>query len=79
MDGHGRFGYLDAAGRLVVPCRFDYAGDLRDGVAFVRTGKEPFLIDAGRGTPLPTVSQAAWRRSKWRAIHTRPFDQESGT
>lgn len=38
-DPGGRWGYLDAAGTLVVPPRFDDAGDFADGLAPVKLGK----------------------------------------
>lgn len=45
----GRFGFADAAGRVVVPPRFPYASEFSDGMAFVRQGRAYGYIDlAGR-------------------------------
>jgi hypothetical protein len=40
---HGKFGYIDRAGRLVIPFLYDSAGDFSQGLAFVAVWKENSL------------------------------------
>lgn len=39
------YGYINAAGEEVIPCRYDYAWDFEDGLALVREGESQYYID----------------------------------
>jgi WG containing repeat len=48
-----KWGYLDAAGNVVIPFRYMYAGDFIDGMARVRLGDRFFFVDHGGNQVTP--------------------------
>jgi hypothetical protein len=62
----GKWGFIDASGRLAIPARFDQAEPFSEGLAAVRLGaKLGYVDETGRMVLEPTFSPAG-------AIH-RPF------
>jgi WG containing repeat len=41
----GKFGYIDKAGKIIIPPRFDYARDFSEGLATVKIGDKAGCID----------------------------------
>jgi hypothetical protein len=46
VDKNGKFGYIDAGGKIVIPLQFDSARDFHEGLALVTGGKQKIFIDA---------------------------------
>lgn len=42
----GKWGYMDAKGKMQIPAQFDYADDFREGFAVVALNRMPCVIDA---------------------------------
>ncbi|GGE57880.1 WG repeat-containing protein [Actibacterium pelagium] len=45
FEDSGKFGYLDATGKIVIPAKFQAASDFSGGLAFVRYRGDPAYID----------------------------------
>jgi len=53
----GKWGFLDASGKVAIPCRFDDVGEFSEGLCVVRQGDERFFIDTG-GMPATRLNGA---------------------
>ncbi|HEY3067069.1 MAG TPA: WG repeat-containing protein [Methylomirabilota bacterium] len=56
----GKYGYIDARGKLVVPAQFDAAGDFDAGLAPVKIGPRWGFIDAAGKTVIAPQFDLAW-------------------
>jgi hypothetical protein len=45
VEKDGKWGFIDNAGRVVIPLEFDSASDFHEGLALVTTGKQKTFID----------------------------------
>lgn len=43
---HGRYGYADSSGKVIVPCEYDYASELYSGYGYLEKEKNYALIDS---------------------------------
>jgi hypothetical protein len=58
---HGKFGFIDKTGRLVIGYQFDDADGFREGLAPVKVGKLWGYVDkTGRFAVEPQFSNASW-------------------
>jgi hypothetical protein len=61
---NGRYGYIDATGKLVIPCHFRSADAFSEGLAYVENDKRGFINKAGKYViTLPNGSPSASRFS----------------
>ena len=45
MDEAGKYGYIDRAGKIVIPCTFDSASSFSEGLAVVNSGGKDYFIN----------------------------------
>lgn len=45
VEIRGKWGYTDAAGKMIIPARYDYAGNFYEGRAVVALNNQPCVID----------------------------------
>ena len=51
QDTSGKWGYVDAQGNTVIPCKYDWAGSFREGLAAVELNNKWGFIDKQGNTP----------------------------
>jgi hypothetical protein len=59
VNQNGRFGYIDTAGRIVIPPQFDHASEFRGGLALVKSANKWGFIDANGRPVIPPRFDAA--------------------
>ncbi len=64
VQQEGRYGYIDAAGTLVIPARYDEAAPFHDGLALVRRDGLFGYIDAAGKEVIPARYADAWHFSE---------------
>ena len=53
QDTSGKWGYVDAQGNTVIPCKYDWAGSFREGLAAVELNNKWGFIDKQGNTVIP--------------------------
>ncbi len=53
QDTSGKWGYVDAQGNTVIPCKYDWAGSFREGLAAVELNDKWGFIDQQGNTVIP--------------------------
>ena len=70
----GRYGYVDSAGKIAIPLKYDSAGLFAGGVAEVRQGEQRFLIDRdGKAHVGRTAAELDPKKLKFRVLRAEPF------
>lgn len=53
---NGKYGFVDANGKMVIPAEYDYAKDFNNGVAIVKKDKETFYINKANTFIIPATT-----------------------
>ena len=56
---NGKYGYVDKSGHEVIPCKYDYAGNFREGLAIVEKDDKSGFIDKEGREVIPCMYDAA--------------------